>query len=458
MMVEMDLSGQIRKFAERYPALLQAGRVGVAVSGGGDSVALAVAAREVWPDLLLLHVNYGLRGEASELDEQLVRELAGRLSVHVEVQRFHPEDRSEETLRELRYAWFDQCPVDAVLTAHTRDDQAETLLFRIVRGTGLSGLAGVLPVAADRYYRPFLDLSRSQIREWLCERDIVWREDSSNLDLAYRRNWIRHELLPVLRRELNPEADQALAHLAEIALDEESWASAHAVSSLDKLLQPEGQALILHCEPFNSQPIGLRRRMMRELLERVKGNLREIDFAHVEAALQLSLEPEGNGRIQVPGLDLMRSFGWLRVIRLEVLKELPERNFRLPFPFPGEVIVPEGAGSLSSEVDSMCNYNESGGSLDYDRVLAALDVERRLELRNWRPGDSYTRAGATGPEKVKELFQKYRIPLWRRRSWPIVVLGDLPVWVAGFGPAAEFATTPESRTVLRIDWKPSGPA
>ncbi|MBM3760890.1 MAG: tRNA lysidine(34) synthetase TilS [Acidobacteria bacterium] len=458
MMVEMDLSGQIRKFVKRYPALSQAERVAVAVSGGGDSVALAVAAHQVWPNILLLHVNYGLRGDESEKDEALLRELATRLGVQLEVQRVQPKDRSEETLRDLRYAWFHQCPVDAVLTAHTCEDQAETMLFRIVRGTGLSGLAGILPVSSGRYYRPFLNVSREQIREWLREHEIAWREDASNLDLSYRRNWIRHELMPALRREINPETDQALAQLAGIALDEEAWATLHAATTLDPLVSADGQALVLHCEPFNTHPVAVRRRMMRELLERVKDNLREIDFAHVEAALQLCTEQEGNGRIQVPGLDLMRSFGWLRVIRLEVLRDLPERNFRLAFPFPGEVSVPEDAGTLSSQVDSMCNYNESGGSLDLDRVLAAMDAERRLELRNWRPGDSYTRAGASGPEKVKELFQKFRIPLWRRRSWPIIVLGDLPIWVAGFGPAAEFAITPESRTALRIQWKPFCPA
>jgi len=118
-------------------------------------------------------------------------------------------------------------------------------------------------------------------------------------------------------------------------------------------------------------------------------------------------------------------------------------------------MVPENAGRLASFLDPGCNYNERGRSLDWEKVSAAVDAEKRLELRNWRPGDSYIRSGSCGPEKVKELFQKYRIPLWRRRSWPIVVLGDLLLWVAEFGPAAEFSMNPETRTALRVQWTPN---
>lgn len=454
-MVEMDVAARFRDFLNRHSALVQAQRIGVAVSGGGDSVALACLAREQWTDVSLLHMNYQLRGAESDADEALVVELARRLSCGCLSRRVSPEGRSEEELRRLRYAWFETCPVDVILTGHTRDDQAETVLFRLVRGTGLSGLGCVQPVLDQRIYRPLLEASRSEMRDWLTERKIAWREDTSNIDISYRRNWIRHELLPLLRKELNPETERALANLAEISRDEEEWILPYVSGLLDSMTFVEGESLILDCGLLLKQPLGLKRRLMRGAIDRVKGNLLEIEFAHIEAALALADDQEGNGRIQIPGVDLMRSFGWLRVIPLSVLQAMPERNFRLDFPVPGEIAVPEGAGNLVCFLDAGCNYNESGGSLDWERVSAALDAERRLELRNWRPGDFYIRTGASGPEKVKELFQKHRIPLWRRRSWPIVVLGDLPVWVAEFGPAAEFAAHSETRTVLRMEWTPN---
>ncbi|MEO5953069.1 MAG: tRNA lysidine(34) synthetase TilS, partial [Chloroflexia bacterium] len=333
----MDVAARFREFLNRHPALVQAERVGVAVSGGGDSVALACLAHEQWPGIVLLHMNYQLRGIESEADEALVRELAVSLKCGYLNQRVSPEGRSEEELRRLRYEWFDSCSVDVILTGHTRDDQAETVLFRLTRGTGSSGLGGVQPVLDRRIYRPLLEASRREVRDWLLEQKIAWREDSSNIDVTYRRNWIRHELLPLLRDHLNPEIGRALANLAEISRDEEEWIAPYVAGLLNSMTFAEGEGVVLDCGLLLKQPLGLKRRLMRGVIERVKGNLLEIDFAHVEAGLALTEELEGNGRIQIPGVDLMRSFGWLRVIPLSVLQSMPERNFRVDFSVPGQL-------------------------------------------------------------------------------------------------------------------------
>lgn len=450
----MDPQTILRAFVERHPEL-RTRRVGVAVSAGADSTALAVMAARELGEVTLLHMNYGLRGEASDGDEALVRELGARLGVGVLVERVSPETRAEEELRLLRYAWFERCGVDCVLTAHTREDQAETVLFRVVRGTGPGGLVGILPVNG-RVYRPLLEAGREELRELLVREGVEWREDASNADVTYRRNWIRHELLPRLREGLNAEADRALANLAEIAREDEEWIVPQVKQMLDGMAKSEAGGVVLDCEAFVAQPQGLQRRLMRALMERVKGDLREIEFGHVEAALLLAAESEGNGRIQTPGLDLMRSFGWMRVIRLVDLAAMPVRNFRLAMPVPGEVEVPEWAGRVASSIAVGCNYNESGESLDWEKVQSAMGAHGPLELRNWRPGDAMNRRGSAGPEKIKELFQKFRIPLWQRRSWPIVVIGDIPVWVGRFGAVSEFAARPETRTELRLDWTPAG--
>ncbi len=428
--------------------------MGVAVSAGADSTALAIMAARELGAVTLLHMNYGLRGEASDGDEAFVRELGAKLGVAVLVERVSPGSRAEEELRELRYRWFEQCPVDHVLTAHTREDQAETLLFRMMRGTGPGGLVGILPVNG-RVCRPLLEVGRGDLREFLEREGMAWREDASNVDVTYRRNWIRHELLPRLREGLNPEVERALANLAEIAREDEEWIGPHVRETLAQMTRQEAGGVVLDCEAFVAQPRGLQRRLMRALMERVKGDLREIEFGHVEAAVLLTAEADGNGRIQVPELDLMRSFTWMRVMRLEDLAAMPVRNFRLALPVPGEVEVPEWAGRVASSIAVWCNYNESGESLDWEKVQAAMEAHGPLELRNWRPGDAINRRGSAGPEKIKELFQKFRIPLWQRRSWPIVVIGDLPVWVARFGAVSEFAAGPETRTELRLDWTPA---
>lgn len=439
---------------KQFRALETARRIGVAVSGGADSVALAhLAVRAFAGRVVLLHVNYGLRGAESDADEALVRQYGEQWGCECIFRRVTPEGDSEDELRRLRYEWFASCPVDAVLTGHTRDDQAETVLFRLVRGTGPGGLTGILP-ENGRVFRPLLECTRATLVEYLTQEGIAWREDRSNQDLKYRRNWIRHRLLPELAENLNPSVSRVVAQMAELAQADEAWIEPHVEALLDAMAEPEGEAWILDVARFREQPLGLRRRLLRRLMERAKGNRAGIDFGHVEGAIGLCDEMDGNGRIQVPELDLMRSFGWLRVVRLEVLRALPDRNWRRELPVPGDLAVPEGAGKVVTSLVTGCNYNEVGRSLDWGKLTEAVAGENRLELRNWRPGDLYARAGSEHPEKVKDLFQKHRIPLWRRRSWPIVVLGDLPVWVAEFGPAAEYAAGPETQTALQVVWSP----
>lgn len=398
-------------------------------------------------------MNYGLRGAESDEDEAFVAALGAELGSEVRVERVVPKGAAEDELRRLRYEWFDICDVDVVLTGHTRDDQAETVLFRVLRGSGPAGLAGILESSRDRILRPLLGVSREELRDWLRSMGHAWREDSSNRNLEYRRNWIRNVLLPQVREELNPKVDSALAGLAEIARDEEAWLGTVVDEISVEMVHVEGDGLVLDCERFRRSPLALQRRLLRRLIERVKGNLFAIEFAHIEAAVELALEPQGNGRIQIPGIDLMRSFGLLRLIELQRLADRSPRNFRLPLAVPGDAILPDRAGVVRSTLDTG-NLYTVGGSLDWELLCAAVDHENPLELRNWRPGDSVRRSRSDRPDKVKELFQKHRIPLWRRRTWPILVIREIPVWVAEFGPAEEFAAGPGTRTRLRLDWTP----
>ncbi len=442
----------IARFVAQHRAGLNRGPVGLAVSGGADSVALATLWRETeWP-AVLLHVNYGLRGQDSDEDEALVRALAAQFAWEARVHRVRPEDAGEETLRTLRYDWFRKQPEPMILTAHTLEDQAETVLFRLLRGTGPAGLMGIRPVLEDRFYRPLLYTRREDLRRLLAERAIVWREDRSNDDTAYRRNWIRHELLPRLRENLNPEVDRRLVSLAEVARQEEDWLRPVVEEALAGMVKRGGHGWVMDCEVWRGKPVGLRRRLLRALLEREKGNLAEIEFGHIEAVMHLCAQPEGDGRLQVPGLDVMRSFDEVRVVRRETLEGLPVRNYRVALEVPGETEIPEGAGWLRATLREACHYNDNGESLDWDRLLAASEGGKHLSLRNWRPGDSLIRRNKEDAVKVKELFQKHRIPLWRRRSWPIVVVGDEPVWAGAFGPVREYASGPDTRRELHLEW------
>ncbi|MFN8940449.1 MAG: tRNA lysidine(34) synthetase TilS, partial [Acidobacteriota bacterium] len=145
----------------------------------------------------------------------------------------------------------------------------------------------------------------------------------------------------------------------------------------------------------------------------------------------------------------------IRVVRRETLDALPVRNYRVALAVPGRTEIPEQAGWIEATIEEACHYNENGGGLDWERLAAASEDGQHLSLRNWRPGDSLIQKDKKDAVKVKELFQKYRIPLWRRRSWPMIALGDQPVWAGEFGPVREYAAGPHTRRELRLQWIPA---
>ncbi len=445
----------LREFSNRYPSLKGAGPWGIAASGGPDSTALVLACHRLGQAAVLLHANYGLRGEESEEDERFVRELGTRLGFPVLVRRFSPRGVGEEELRELRYQWFRAEASASIWTGHTLDDQAETVLHRILRGTGPDGLVGVLPCLGEKVYRPFLDLRRKDLRDFLESAGQTWREDSSNLNLAYRRNWLRNVLLPSAQRHINEESPAALARLAMLARDEQEWLGGLVADLLPHFSRREGAALIVNAAYLREAPKALQRRLLRAIFS-LAGVSAGIDFAHVEEVLRLCAQSEGSGRIQLPGLDLLRSFDWLRVARLgnEEHPKSADRNFRQTLEIGRDIPLADHAGFLRATLAPASQYNGEDESLDWDDLEIALAGGNTLELRNWRPGDGYQLRGGEKSVKLKELFQKFRIPLWQRRSWPIVVLRDEPVWARQFGPAAHFAVHASTRRALRIEWFP----
>jgi tRNA(Ile)-lysidine synthase len=456
---------------ERFRMFRTGHRVGVAVSGGADSVCLLHVLFELAPrwNLLLhvLHLDHQLRGEESRADARFVEQLAAQLGLpfsqaQVDVARLAAErsQNLEETARHERRRYFAEFlrsgQLDRVALGHTRSDQAETVLFRFLRGAGSAGLAGIRPVTAEGFVRPLLGVGRAEVEQLLRQRNIAWRLDSSNACLDFDRNRIRHELLPLLQREWNPAIAEMLAHTADWALEEESYWQAEMDALAAQYLTIKPPMVFLRADQLTGLSSAAARRLLRRAIETVKGDLRAIDFSHIAAVLHLASQPEGDGRLQVPGVDVFRSFEWLRLAP-PGLDNLENRNFRLPVSVPGRVPLPRGGVAILLELIenkpvtelSESRYNRGVYYLDWDRISGALEV------RNWRPGDQYKPAEHSGEVKIKLLFQQARIPLWERRSWPVITSGEKIVWARQFGPAAEFAANPGGRAILRVQEVPA---
>jgi tRNA(Ile)-lysidine synthase len=410
--------------------------------------------------LAVLHLNHRLRGKESDEDAEFVRRQAEQCNLPFHVREWKPgrsigRDNLEQAARNARLAFFhemiDSGVVNSVAVGHTRSDQAETVLFRFLRGSGTAGLAAIRPVTPGGVVRPLLEIERDEVERFLRERGIPWREDSTNTSPQFARNRIRHDLLPQLASHWNPRIRETLAHTADWAQAEEAyWTAEIGRLAATRLLERDG-AVFVRVDGLVDLPLAAGRRLVRHAIERAKNDTRGVDFHHIAAVLAMAGTLQGSGRVQIPGLDVLRSFGWLRFAQ-PGKDAVEKRNYQVPAAVPGTVRIP-GTGivirleliekSETSEV-SDCVYNNEMGCIDWRGLSGSL------ELRNWRPGDQYQPVGSAGQEKIKTLFQQARIPIWERGLWPILIDGACIVWTRRFGAAAGLVANSGTKVILKV--------
>jgi tRNA(Ile)-lysidine synthase len=464
---ELTVLERVRKTITRYNMLPRGSRVLVAVSGGPDSVCLLHVLLKLAPALgvsiSVAHLNHQLRAAESDEDERFVSELAARFGLpffRTGADIAAAKDNLEQAGRLARRAFFAGLPADRIALGHTRDDQAETVLFRMLRGSGLRGLAGIYPVATGDngrssyvrplYIRPLIDVTRADVVEFLRGRGIPWREDSSNLELRFARNRIRASLLPQLARDWNPRIGESLAQLASLAHDEERWWRSYIDDLSTGILVPRAGGIELRASALAELPTAVGRRLVRRAMAQVKGDLRRLEYDHVERVLDLAAQSEGDGRLRLPGIDIRRSFDWIRVAAVAPRVDLSSTRLTIP-----------GTYAVSPDMCLHLEIAPHSFTLKKGATLKAVELSLRrlpplLELRGWRPGDHYRPEGQARDQKIKEMFQVERVPSWLRPSWPIVSSGDTILWARIFGAAAEFAASREPGPVVRV-WEAEPP-
>src|SRR5439155_1141480 len=444
----------VTRYIRRHKLLNPGDRVGVAVSGGADSVALLRLLLELRTELgvvlSVVHFNHKLRGLEADTDEQFVADLASRNKLEFrcesgDVTACAATKRLsiETAAREMRYEFFRRLLLEGrmnrVVTAHTLDDQAETVLLRVVRGAGTRGLAGIYPQlsvsssqfsvggqasVADRQQvcssivRPLLGVRRKELEAYLIAEGQRWREDSSNRDLQHARNRVRHGILPRLERNLNPAVREILAETAEIARAEEEYWNAE----VGRILQPSagrrwrGAGATVGLGNFVGFPLALQRRLVRASAE--SSGLR-LEFRHVEEILDLISNGRCPGKAALPD-------GWMASIDKGELKFEPApqisesiHDYRYLLPVPGKVPVPE-TGTL---FEAMLISAEKRAACNAENLLDSGAAAGELTVRNWRPGDRFWPAHTKAPKKVKELLQEKHVTGEERKLCPVIVSG-----------------------------------
>ncbi|MDP8990663.1 MAG: tRNA lysidine(34) synthetase TilS, partial [Acidobacteriota bacterium] len=258
------------------------------------------------------------------------------------------------------------------------------------------------------------------------------------------RNRIRASLLPQLARDWNPRIAESLAHLAHLAQDEELWWQKHLDQIAPAILHARASGIEIQASCLAQLPPAVARRLLRRAIAQVKGDLRHVEYAHVERIFDLAGHPEGNGRLRLPGLDIRRSFDWIRVARAAPCPDFAVTRLAIP-----------GVYAVSPNTALHLEVAPHSSAAPKDATLKAAELSLRrlppvLELRGWKPGDHYRPEGQARDQKIKELFQMERVPSWLRASWPIVSSEDQIVWSRTFGAAAEFAASREPGPVLRV--------
>ena len=433
-------------------SLLRPGmRLAVGLSGGADSVALlralAARCRELGLVLHAAHLHHGLRGEEADGDLAFARALADQLGLtfheaKVDAGATAKENNEtiEEAARRLRYNWFRQLmasgKVEAVATAHTRDDQAETVLAKFLRGAWTEGLSGIHPVIEypeGRILRPMLSTTRAEVEAYLNTLGQGWREDSSNRHLTITRNRIRHELLPLLE-SWNPQLREHLAQMATLARDEEAWWTTELARLAPQLLltgrpvrgggRASGNGLALDIIRMAALTPALQRRLLRFVADKLGV---AIDFPSTEALRILALTGRAGQKLELTqGLHAERS---ARELRLAILptalacKAGMELAAEYTVAIPGEVAAP--AYGLRLRIERM------GASTNIVSSEERPPTAGIATLRNWKPGDRVRQRYSSAPRKVKEVLERLKVTGSSRALWPVLELDGRIVWMQG---------------------------
>jgi tRNA(Ile)-lysidine synthase len=467
------LAERVAAYMERHAMLRPGERIAVAVSSGADSVALLLLMLELREQFGLVvsvtHVHHGLRGFAADGDEQFARDLATKhgLAFHsarVDVAAKAKEEKLnlEDAGRRARYEFFAQLvntkEVNGVAVGHTADDQAETVLAHILRGTGLAGLGGIHPKRVN-IVRPLLGIRRGELRKYLMENGQTWREDATNEDTARVRARIRKTLLPLLQQEFSSNAVEHLTSLAERAQENEAFwdemvgeyftqvvariagGAALEVPAKD-LLQPRGKH---NGERFRA----LTSRLVLRILRQVKKTPGEFSARHVDSVFQLAAGKSGNSLCLPGGVEIRRERETLIFCGVS---GTTEENPHRVLPKKRSVTYEHKIETIdeSAEVwipELTCKFRfvsidcpeRSSQTIYSCQILDRDALNFPLVLRNRRPGDKLHAKGRKNTHKLKELLSQKHISGWKREGWPVLVSGDTLVWARGFPVAAQFA-------------------
>jgi tRNA(Ile)-lysidine synthase len=490
----MDFLIELRRFISKYDLLARGSTVIVAVSGGVDSLSLLHALYTLAPELDLrlhvAHLNHQLRGGEAQADADFVRGVAQQwqlpwTSEARDVAGFARQQRLslEEAARQVRYGFLLEVALaqhsETIAVAHNADDQAESVLMHFLRGSGLSGLRGMLPKmriaelqirngdSASRIphaalrevflIRPFLETPRSVIEGYCAQHHLQPRVDATNADTAYFRNRLRHELLPILAT-YNPQIRAILRRTANVSAAEHEVLQAHTDYAWGLTVSVETDtAVTFDLLAWREQPLGVQRALLRKAIRHLRPPLRDIDFVHIEEAIGILQRAATGDQATLPqNLLLTVSYSTFTISPRDELilpdwPLLPDRSAPLPIAVPGVTPLPESPWTIAATFEA-CDHVR----VPLARFAACFDADALpgpLALRPRASADRFHPQGLPGPVRLKDWMINVKIPRAIRDRLPLLVAGDQIAWVPGFRVGQPFLVSEKTLRVIKLAFK-----
>ncbi|MGD9143339.1 MAG: tRNA lysidine(34) synthetase TilS [Dehalococcoidia bacterium] len=465
-----SIEQRVYKFIREKQLITAGQRLVLAVSGGPDSVCmldiLAKLRDELGVEMHVTHLNHQLRGAESDADAEYVAELAGRIGIPATVESrdvtaYQKKNglSPEEAAREVRYAFLAETArklgAERIAAGHTADDNVETILMHLIRGSGTRGLRGLMPetvwTAGNEsiiIIRPLLEMSRADTEKYCKQNNLNPRRDTSNASLVPLRNRVRHELLPRLR-EYNPNITASLLRTSRIAGDDLAFLDAEAEKFRKRIIKKQKGTIIFDRKAFNALPTAMKRHLLRTSADSLLGNIKDIEAAHIEEIMNILDKPSGKKAILPAGLTFVTERDrYLLGSNPAVLSPYPPLGEETRLEVPGKTFIPGWAitADVLPKAPSVDEDDEYSARFDFDITGDKLLVRKR------KPGDRFQPLGMAQSKKINEFMIDAGIPQsWRSRV-PMVCAGERIVWMVGQRIDERFKVTETTRRILRLSF------
>jgi len=460
----MRLIKKVQDTIFKYGMLEEGDSVIVALSGGVDSVVLLDVLHELKGkfqlSLTVAHVNHGLRPKEAEAEAKFAEKIASHYHLPFFMKTLdipsllkgNARDSKQTLARQLRYEFLwdlaQRQNATKIALGHNLDDQAETLLIRLLRGTGLKGLSSIPPVRQGMIIRPLIEATREEILEYANSKKLAFVEDSSNQLPIYLRNRVRLELMPFLE-EFNPNIKKILASLADMLRDYSLYLEGLASSLLEKaLIKKDDDALSLHIQTLKEGNKVIICEAIRKAIEILPGPIKNIQRSHIYSIYDMLEKNRANSKVHLPdGWIVRRDYN---TVTISIKKE-EYKGFNYTLSIPGEVFLQEIQKRIKASVlpiEKVAYVVERGASEAY---FDAGKVKKPLLIRNPRPGDRIHPLGMQGSKKVKDIFIDGKVPIQERKMVPIVISNGEPIWVVGFRMDERFKIDERTKEVLKLE-------